>query len=123
MKTIATLPLILILGALVLEITLVFSFLTFYLNLESSQLKDAQKALYLAEGCLHQEIIALIRNRDHESQVSPSPCVVEIDNSGTQATITVSVTIKKATKKVQAKLNIDQTTGKVTLVSWKEIPA
>ncbi|MCD6085669.1 hypothetical protein J7J41_01585 [bacterium] len=123
MKAIATLPLILILGALVLEITLVFSFLTFYLNLESSQLKNAQKALYLAEGCLHQEIIALIRDRDHESQISPSPCVVEIDNSGTQATITVSVTIKKVTKKIQAKLNIDQNTGKVTLVSWKEIPA
>jgi len=122
MKAIATLPLILILGALVLEITLVFNFLTFYLNLESSQLKDAQKALYLAEGCLHQEIIALIRDRDHEVQVSPSPCVVEIDNSGTQATITASVTIKKVTKKIQAKLNIDQNTGKVTLVSWKEIP-
>jgi len=123
MKAIATLPLILILGALVLEITLVFNFLTFYLNLESSQLKDAQKALYLAEGCLHQEIIALIRDRDHEVQVSPSPCVVEINNSGTQATITASVTIKKVTKKIQAKLNIDQNTGKVTLVSWKEIPA
>ena len=104
MKAIATLPLILILGALVLEITLVFNFLTFYLNLESSQLKDAQKALYLAEGCLHQEIIALIRDRDHEVQVSPSPCVVEINNSGTQATITASVTIKKVTKKIQAKL-------------------
>ena len=123
MKAIATLPLILILGALVLEITLVFNFLTFYLNLESSQLKNAQKALYLAEGCLHQEIIALIRDRDHEVQVSPSPCVVEINNSGTQATITVSVTIKKVTKKIQAKLNIDQNTGKVTLISWKEIPA
>lgn len=123
MKAIATLPLILILGALVLEITLVFNFLTFYLNLESSQLKDAQKALYLAEGCLHQEIIALIRDRDHEVQVSSSPCVVEINNSGTQATITVSVTIKKVTKKIQAKLNIDQNTGKVTLISWKEIPA
>ncbi len=123
MKAIATLPLILILGALVLEITLVFNFLTFYLNLESSQLKDAQKALYLAEGCLHQEIIALIRDRDHEVQVSPSPCVVEINNSGTQATITASVTIKKVTKKIQAKLNIDQNTGKVTLISWKEIPA
>ncbi len=123
MKAIATLPLILILGALVLEITLVFNFLTFYLNLESSQLKDAQKALYLAEGCLHQEIIALIRDRDHEVQVSPSPCVVEINNSGTQATITASVTIKKVTKKIQAKLNIDQNTGKVTLASWKEIPA
>ena len=122
MKAIATLPLILILGALVLEITLVFNFLTFYLNLESSQLKNAQKALYLAEGCLHQEIIALIRDRDHEVQVSPSPCVVEINNSGTQATITASVTIKKVTKKIQAKLNIDQNTGKVTLVSWKEIP-
>jgi len=123
MKSIAAIPLILVLGALVVEITLIFSFLVFYLNLGSSQLKDAQKALYLAEGCLHQEILAVIRNRDHSSPVSSPPCVVEIDNLGNKVTISVKVTIKKATKKVQAELDIDQNTGKVTLTSWKEIPA
>lgn len=120
-KTVVALPIILIVSALVVEFTLIMGFLAFYFNLYSSQFSDSQKALYLAESCLYREIIHLMRDRDHRNPISPSPCQVEINNTGTQATITVTVKYRKSTKKVKAVLKIDQNTGKVTLDSWKEI--
>ena len=120
-KTIVALPVILIVSALVAEFTLIMGFLAFYFNLYSSRFSDSQKALYLAESCLYREIIRLMRDRDHQNPISSSPCQVEINNTGTQATITVTVKYRKSTKKVKAVLKIDQNTGKVTLDSWKEI--
>ena len=120
-KTIVALPVILIVSALVAEFTLIMGFLAFYLNLYSSRFSDSQKALYLAESCLYREIISLMRDRDHQNPISPSPCQVNINNTGNQATITVTVKYRKSIKKVEAILKIDQNTGKVTLDSWKEI--
>ncbi len=120
-KTIIALPIILIVSALVAEFTLIMGFLSFYFNLYSSRFSDSQKALYLAESCLYREIVSLMRDRDHQNPISPSPCQVEINNTGNQAAITVTVKYRKSIKKVRAVLKIDQDTGKVTLDSWKEI--
>lgn len=120
-KTIIAIPMILIVSALVAEFTLIMGFLSFYFNLYSSRFSDSQKALYLAESCLYREIISVMRDRDHQNPVSSPPCQVDINNTGDQVTITVTVKRRKSTKKVEAVLKIDQSTGKVTLNSWKEI--
>jgi len=120
-KTIVALPLILIVSVLVAEFALVMGFFTFSLNLSSSRFNDAQKALSLAESCLYQEIVALMKDRDHQTPISSSPCQVEITNQGDQATISVTVTYGKSTKKIEATLIIDKETGKVTLDSLKEV--
>ena len=120
-KSIIALPLILIISVLVAEFALIMGFFAFSLNLSSSRFNDAQKALSLAEKCLYQEISALMKDRDHQNPVSSPPCQVEIDNSGTQVTITVKATYRKSTKKIRAILTIDKETGKVSLDSLKEI--
>ena len=128
-KGVAALPTILIITLMIVEISLTVAFLSFYLNQGSSEMSMADKSLYFAESGVYDAVLSIQRDLNFEEVSSTivfgsdkeAEVTVQKDVPSTgEDTITSIGKYKTARKKVRVIVSIDQSTGKVSIESWKE---
>lgn len=129
-RGIAVLPVMLLIGAIVIEIAIVGSILAFFGSTSNLAIRASQEALFTARAGVEDALIKIVRNKDF---ITVSPYTLSI-NSGTRTTTaTTSVsgtnpktivavsTVLHRTKTVRAVVNVDSITGKVDILSFEEI--
>ena len=129
-KGIAALSTILILTLILVEVSLTLAFLSFYLGWGENQMIKSKKALYFAETGVYDAIIKIERDLNFTctsstiSFGSGKEAEITVQKDAPQAgkdTIFSIGKYKNTRKKIKAIISIDQTTGKVSIESWKEI--
>ena len=129
-KAIAALPTILILTVILVEITLTLAFLSYYLGWGESEISKSNKALYFAEAGIYDNILKIDRNLNFTCTSSTlsfgtnkeAEVTVQKDTpSSGQDTIYSIGKYNETRRKVKAIISIDQSTGKITIDSWREI--
>lgn len=129
---VSTLPTMLLLGGIIIEIAIASAFLTYYFNVTNYAARLSAEALAAARAGIDDAIIQLVRNRNFSSY--PDPYTVEVAGSRiadvtvckdtcvigkTQIISTANALNKKS--KMEAILSIT-TDGKVTVDSLQEMP-
>lgn len=133
-RGIAVLPVMILIGAIIVEIAIVGGILAFYGSTSNLAIRASQEALFTARSGVEDALIKIVRNKGF---TAATPYAVSV-NSGiatTTASITVIVSSTNAaqkiivatssvmnrTKTVQAVVNIDSVSGKVDIVSFGEV--
>lgn len=128
-KGVAALPAVLIITLVIVEISITVAFLSFYLNQGVGELSMSNGALYFAESGAYDAILNIQRDLNFE-EVSSTISF----GSGKEAEVTVQKDVpsagedtiisigkyKSTRKKVRVVVAIDQSTGEVSVESWKE---
>ena len=126
----ATLPVVLILGGIILEVTAVASFVAFSINKSGLGERAQAEALTSAKSGAEDAIRRLIRNKDfYDSDgynltvgdetvtVTVTKDVPEVGKTRIEATSTVFL----RQRVIRADVSIDSTTGEVNVLSFKEV--
>lgn len=132
-KGVSTLPTMLLLGGIIIEIAIASAFLTYYFNVTNFSSRLAAEALAAARAGIDDAIIQVIRNKNFTAY--PDPYIVTV-SGGKIASVTVcrdtcvgsgkdqvvsTASILNKRSKVEAILSVSPE-GKVTVDSIKEIP-
>jgi len=128
---IAVLPVMLLVGAIIVEIAIVGAVLAFYGSTSNLAIRASQEALFTARAGVGDALLKVVRDKDfititpytisvNSGAATTTASVTAID-SGSRKIITATSTVVNRTKTVQAIVNIDQTTGKVDIVSFEEV--
>lgn len=130
-KGVSTLPTMLLLGGIIIEIAIAIAFLTYYFNVTNSASRLSAEALATARAGLDDGIIKVVRNKDYSN---PSGYSVTVGNrvatvavckdtcvSGKTQVISMASVLNKQ-RKLEAILTVDATTGQVTVDSIQETP-
>jgi len=133
---IAVLPVMLVVGAIVVEIAIVGGILAFFSSTSNLAIRSSQEALFTARAGAEDALIKILRDKDYTcdpsspsedclltmvSGGSQTTAVTSVVTSGLQRIITASSTVKNRTKTVQVKVNVNDITGKIDVVSFEEI--
>ncbi|PIR05235.1 MAG: hypothetical protein COV57_00115 [Candidatus Liptonbacteria bacterium CG11_big_fil_rev_8_21_14_0_20_35_14] len=126
----ATLPVVLILGGIILEITAVSSFVAFSVNRSGLGERAQIEALSAAKSGAEDAIRRLIRNKDFSDaggyiltvgnetvNVVVTKDVPEVGKTRIEATSTVFL----RQRVIRADVSVDATTGQVNVVSFQEV--
>ena len=136
----ATLPMVLLIGGLVVEIGIAGAFIAYYLSQSGFGVKLSAEALAAAKAGIQDAKMRIVRNKNFTP--SPNPYTLSIGNNSAQITVckelkTVSTACDTAMagkfeitslgtaftkrRQVQAILYINSTTGEMKLESEEEI--
>ena len=137
-KGAATLPLVLLIGGLIVEIGITGVFLAYFISQSSLGVKLSEQALAVARAGIQDAKIKIIRNKDFQT----SNYTLNVENNSAQITvcknfktdltpcdtpmdkkyeITSLGIVSTKQRKIQTILYVDPTTGKAELESEKEI--
>jgi hypothetical protein len=130
---ISTLPTILLLGSIIIEIAIAIAFLTYYFNLSNFATRLSAEALATARAGMDDGIIRLVRDKNFSSAgytvtVGNRTANVEVCNvtcpglATNQAKVTSVATALNKKKKLEAVLTVDSVTGQVTVNSIQDVP-
>lgn len=126
----AALPVVLVIGSVVLELTVVSSFVAYTLSQSGFGERASTEALFVARSGAMDGIRKVVRNKDFSDADSYSLTVgnktasvtVTKDSPTTGQTRVVSTgTAWLRQKKIQADLTVNAATGEVNLISFQEI--
>jgi len=128
-KATAALPAMLFIGGIFVEIGLAGAFISFYLNLRGFGIKMSAEALAAAEAGVQDALIKIIRNKDFTSSGydltvgnrSANVVVCKDTCAGTgkhKITSIGSALVKR--RKIEAVVNVNNTTGEVKIESILE---
>lgn len=129
---VSTLPTMLLLGGIIIEIAIASAFLTYYFNVTNFAARLSAEALAAARAGADDALIQLVRNRNFTPD--PNPYEVSVANGrvasvticrdtcvlGKTQVVSVASALNKKSK-VEAILTVT-TDGKVTVDSLKEVP-
>ncbi|MDP1718980.1 MAG: hypothetical protein Q8L24_00970 [bacterium] len=134
-KGVSTLPTMLLLGGIIIEIAIASAFLTYYFNVTNLAARSSAEALAAARAGADDAIIRLVRDmkfsatepytvevasgRGASVTVCNMTCPLPLTSEQAKVTSTASVFNKKS--KIEAILTIT-TDGKVTVDSLQEVP-
>ena len=133
---VSTLPTMLLLGGIIIEIAIAIAFLTYYFNTLNYASRLSAEALETARAGVQDAIIKVVRDKDCPNVSCPSPYTVETSN-GRTATVSIckdtcsgagktqvisTASALNRQKKIQAILSVDPVTGQVAVDSLQEAP-
>ncbi len=128
-KGIAALPTILIITLILVEISMTLAFLSYHLGWIESRESKIKKTLYFAETGIYDNISMIERNLNYTctsstisfgaNQEVETTVLKDFPSSGEDTIISIGK-YKNMEKKIEAIISIDQQTGKVNIISWKE---
>lgn len=130
---VSTLPTMLLLGGIIIEIAVAIAFLTYYFNITNFATRLSAEALATAKAGLDDGIIKLVRDKNFSSAgytvaVGNRSTNVEICNvtcpglGADKAKVTSTATAINKKRKLEAVLTIDTVTGKVAVDSIQDVP-
>lgn len=131
-RGIAVLPVMLLIGAIIVEIAIVGGILAFYASTSNLAIRTSQEALFTARSGVEDALIKVVRDKDFIPSSNPYPlsinsgvatttASISITSPAAQRTIIATSTVFRRTKTVRAVVNVDSSTGKVDVVSFEEI--
>lgn len=133
-RGVAVLPVMILIGAIIIEIAIVGGILAFYGSTSNLSIRSSQEALFTARSGIEDALIRLVRDKgccstpydvDVNSGVATNTAKVSVsllDSPLTgQRTIVSTSTVSRRVKTVQAVVSIDSVTGKVDVVSFNEV--
>ncbi len=141
-KGAATLPIILLVGGLVVEIGIAGIFIAYFLSQSGFGVKLSNEAFAASQAGIQDAIMKIVRNKNLDYTTSGSPYTLNIGNRSAQVTIckdfkTVSTSCDTANtgkdeitslgsaltkrRKLQVIVNINSITGEVDIESEREI--
>ncbi len=128
-KSIAALPTILIITFILVEISTVLALLNYHLGWIENQNSMMEKTLYLAEAGIYDTLPRIERNLNFtcssstinfdNNQQAEISVLGDTPSSGKDTIISIGK-YKNLKRKIEVIIEIDQTTGKVNILSWKE---
>ncbi len=129
-RGVAVLPVMILIGAIIIEIAIVGGVLAFYNSTSNLSVRASQEALFTARSGAQDAILKLIRDKDlvpvtyslpNPSGVSTSTAQINISAvSGGIRIIVATSTVSRRTKTVKVVVNIDGSNGKIDIVSFSE---
>lgn len=131
-RGIAVLPVMLLIGSIIIEIAIVGGILAFFASTSNLAIRASQEALFTARAGVEDALIKIVRDKDFIPSANPytlsinsgaatTTATISITSPATQRTIIATSTVIHRTKTIKAKVNVDSTTGKVTIVLFEEI--
>lgn len=126
-KGVAALITVLSLGGLVMTIALGMAALSFWANQNIRSIRDSNKAFYAAQSGLQDALIKLERNKDYSSTGcnlsinGTNDVSVTMSNSSGLAIATSTASLSSVQKRLEAKFDINTTTGLITPTSTTEL--
>lgn len=130
-RGVAVLPVMILIGAIIIEIAIVGGVLAFYNSTSNLGVRASQEALFTARSGAEDALLRVIRDKDFpvgsyslpvNSGAATSTADIWISPIASgQRTIIATSTVSKRTKTVQVVLDIDNTTGSVKVVSFEEV--
>jgi len=131
-KAAVTLPVILLVGGLIAEISIAGAFIAYFLNQSGFGIKLSEEALAAARAGIQDATIRIVRDKNFNP--SPNPYTLTIGNRSAQVTIckdtcagtdkfqvdSLGIAFNKR-RQVRAILYVDSITGEVKLESEKEV--
>lgn len=126
-RGISTLPMMLLLGGIIIEIAVTITFLAYYFNISNSSARLSTEALTTARTGLDDGIIKVVRDKnfsgDYAVAVGRGTANVSIckDTCVIGKTEITSTVLGISQRKLRAVLAIDASTGKVVVESIEEI--
>ncbi|MDP1688804.1 MAG: hypothetical protein Q8L47_01590 [bacterium] len=131
---VAVLPLMILIGAIIIEISIVGGILAFYGSTSNLSIRASQEALFTARSGIEDAKLKLIRNKDisaivYTVSVNSGAATTTASTSisiapvcpATQRIIVATSTVFRRTKTIKAIVNIDCISGKVDLISEEEV--
>lgn len=123
----AALSLIFVIGGIVFVIGITTAFVVTSFLQSTYGFEAANRALAVAGAGVGDAFLQLIRNKDFSSSgysipVGEVQVNVTVAQASGKATITAQATVARSTRKVQAVVSINSTTGEITLLSQEELP-
>lgn len=129
---VATLPVILLVGGLIVEIGIAGAFIAYFLNQSGFGVKLSEEALAAARAGVQDALIRIVRNKNFNP--SPNPYTLTIGNRSAQITVckdtcagtdkfqvdSLGIAFTKR-RQVRAILYVNNLTGEVKLESEKEM--
>ena len=134
-RGIAVLPVMILIGAIIVEIAIVGGILAFYGSTSNLTIRASQEALFTARSGVEDALIRIVRNKDFVPSSNPysisknsgaatttvSVWISDVPTPpATQRTILATSTVMNRTKTVRAIVNINRVSGKVDLALFKE---
>jgi len=131
-KAAATLPVILLVGGLIVEIGIAGAFIAYFLNQSGFGIKLSEEALAAARAGIQDATIRIVRDKNFNP--SPNPYTLTIGNRSAQVTIckdtcagtdkfqvdSLGIAFNKR-RKIRAVIYVNSLTGEVKLESEREI--
>ena len=131
-KAAATLPVILLVGGLIVEIGIAGAFIAYFLNQSGFGIKLSEEALAAARAGIEDAKIRIVRDKNFNP--SPNPYTLTIGNRSAQVTIckdtcagtdkfqvdSLGIAFNKR-RKIRAVIYVNSLTGEVKLESEREI--
>ncbi len=126
----AALPVVLVIGSVVLELTLVSSFVAYTLSQSGFGERASTEALFVARSGAMDAIRKVVRNKDFSDadgytltvgSKSASVTVTKDSPTTGQTRVVSTGTAWLRQKKIRADLTVNATTGEVNLISFEEI--
>lgn len=125
----ATLSLAILVGGTAVLIGLTLAFLTISFTNSSSGFQSAERALVAASAGADDALLRLVRDKDFKNSYkldvgSVRDVNINIQNSSlvtNRAIITSQATVGVAQRKIEVIAEVDRNTGKVSVVSWKQV--
>ena len=131
-KAAATLPVILLVGGLIVEIGITGAFIAYFLNQSGFGIKLSEEALAAARAGIQDATIRIVRDKNFNP--SPNPYTLTIGNRSAQVTIckdtcagtdkfqvdSLGIAFNKR-RKIRAVIYVNSLTGEVKLESEREI--
>jgi len=131
-RGVATLPVILLIGGLITEISIAGAFIAYFLSQSGFGIKLSEEALAAAQAGAQDAMIRIVRNKNFNP--SPNPYTITIGNVSAQITVckdtcaginkfqvdSLGISFNKR-RQIRAIIHVDNLTGKVELESEKEV--
>ena len=131
-KAAVTLPVILLVGGLIAEISIAGAFIAYFLNQSGFGIKLSEEALAAARAGIQDATIRIVRDKNFNP--SPNPYTLTIGNRSAQVTIckdtcagtdkfqvdSLGIAFNKR-RKIRAVIYVNSLTGEVKLESEREI--
>ncbi len=126
-KGVAALITVLSLGGLIMTISLGMALISYWANQNIKSIRDSNKAFYAAQSGLQDALIKLERNKDYYSSGfnlsinGTNDVLVTLSNSSGLAIATSTASLSSVQKRLEAKFDINTTTGLITPTSTTEL--